>query len=734
MKQILQNLKTGTTEVAEVPCPHAETGQILVGTHRSLISAGTERMLVEFGKAGWLEKARQQPGKVRQVLEKMKTDGLVATAEAVQRKLDEPLPLGYSNVGIVKEVGDRVQEFSIGDRVVSNGPHAEYVNVPVNLAARVPVSVSDEEAVFTVLGSIALQGLRLVQPTVGEQVVVYGLGLIGLLTIQIVRAAGCEVIAIDLAPERLALGEHFGAKVVDVSSGRAPVKQVMALTKGIGADAVLITASAKNDHIVHHAAEMSRKRGRIVLVGVVNLDLRREDFYEKELSFQVSCSYGPGRYDPTYELKGRDYPIQHVRWTVQRNFEAILQLMADRQVQVSELVTHSFPFAQAQMAYKTLLKDPKTLGVILKYSETPKQVAASTIELAVPERKPRSAVPVVALVGAGNYARAVLLPALRGSEVRLGWVVDSKGLVSGSLGRKYGADRATTLFREVLTDDEVSAVLIATRHDSHARMAIEALKAGKEVFLEKPLALNEEEISALLDTVRRTSYHVTVGFNRRFSPHTQKVKELLKSRTEPLAVSMTINAGAIPLEHWVHDPEAGGGRIIGEACHFIDLIVYLAGARIRRVSAVMIGGGAVVRNDKMNIQLELEDGSIGTINYLANGSKAYPKEIIEVFSEGRIATIENFRLTRGYGFSGFRRFRTFRQDKGHKAEMAAFSKWLRIGGAPIIPLEDAVNVTLASFASMRSAGEHRKVDIVEEFAHILSGIGEITRTKPMEDS
>ncbi len=719
MKQVLQNLRSGETTVVDVPTPGTVRTGILVQTRCSLISAGTEKMLVEFGQASLIGKAKAQPEKVKQVLDKMRTDGLMPTVEAVFSRLDEPLPLGYCNAGVVLEVSPGVTGFQPGDRVASNGPHAEIVAVPELLCAKIPDEVSDEQAAFTVLASIGLQGVRLANPTLGETVVVFGLGLIGLVTVQLLRASGCNVIGIDINESRLELAEKFGAKTINAAAGGDPVMAVNAWTKARGADVVLITASAKTDDIVHQAAEMSRKRGRIVLVGVVGLNLRRSDFYEKELSFQVSCSYGPGRYDDKYEQGGHDYPLGFVRWTEQRNFEAVLDMLASGRLQLDELITHRFAIDDAPAAYETIQSDRSALGVILEYPEQAEQSRA----ISIPDAKPADPSSAsIGLIGAGNFAKMTLCPALAKTDANLISVADLQGNAAQHLASKFKFQNAVTDYQLILQDDEVDAVMIAVGHNLHARFVCETLAAGKHAFVEKPLAMNAAELQQVIDAARQaTDQHVMVGFNRRFSPHTVKIKELLAGRGEPLAMQFMANAGYIPPEVWVHDPVRGGGRIVGEACHYIDLMVFLSGSKVRSVAAHQMGEGVATREDKMSISLGFEDGSVGTVNYFANGSKSYPKEMMEIFSDQRVLRLDNFRKTTGFGFKGFKKFKTPRQDKGHAAEFKAFVDRVKAGGAALIPLAELVNVTLASFAAMTAAAEGRTISLDDEYGAELSG-------------
>ena len=721
MKQVLQNLRSGETTVEEVPAPGVQANSLLIRTRASLISAGTERSMVEFGKASLIGKARGQPDRVKQVLAKIKADGLLPTMEAVFAKLDEPMPLGYCNVGEVLEVGPGVSDFKPGDRVASNGHHAEIVCVPGSLCAKIPDEVTDEQAAFMVVSSIGLQGIRLLNPTLGERIVVYGLGLIGLLSVQLLRMNGCEVLGVDVKADRLKRAESCGAKVTSAASGD-PVAAAEAWTEGKGVDGVLITAAAKTNEIVHNAALMSRKRGRIVLVGVVGLDLIREDFYKKELSFQVSASYGPGRYDENYEQRGQDYPRGFVRWTEGRNFQAVLAALRTGELRVDDLITHRFPLADASAAYETLSAEPSVLGVLLEYSpeaDTARKLTVTQLPA------PASGQAVVGVIGAGLYARGNLIPYVAKAGARIAYVADLKGEAAQHAAAKNRAEQALTDYKTILADPTVQAVLIATGHSVHARLVCEALSAGKHAFVEKPLAMNEEELSMVLDAAAKAPDRIVmVGFNRRFSPHVVKMKELLAGRSGPLCMNMTINAGHIPAEHWVHDPVKGGGRIIGEACHFIDLMAHLAESPVTRVAAAMVAGRVAVEDDKMSILLSFDDGSVGTVNYFANGSKSYPKEMLEVFSDGRVLKLDNFRRLRGYGFKGFRKFKTARQDKGHAAEFAAFVARVAEGGQPLIPLEELANVTLASFAAVTAAADGRTIVPADEYAEILATAGE----------
>jgi predicted dehydrogenase/threonine dehydrogenase-like Zn-dependent dehydrogenase len=712
MRQILQNLKTGETQLAEVPCPNTKRGHVLIRTRASLVSAGTERMLVEFGKANLIDKARQQPEKVRMVLDKVRTDGLVATVATVRNKLDQPLPMGYCNVGTVAELGSGVDGLSLGDRVVSNGHHAEMVCVPKNLCARIPDGVSDEEASFAVIGAIGLQGIRLAQPTLGESFVVTGLGLIGLVTVQLLIAHGCRVLGLDYDPDKLALARQFGAETVDLRSGADPVEAAQAFSRGRGVDGVIITASTKSNEPMHQAAQMCRKRGRIILVGVTGLELARSDFYEKELTFQVSCSYGPGRYDPAYEAGGQDYPLGFVRWTEQRNFEAILDMMASGRIDVRPLLSHRFPLERAQEAYALIGGGGPSLGVLLEYPNEDVQPLAelrkTTVSLA--QGSQPIAAPNLGFIGAGNYATAVLIPAFKQAGAALKTVSTSGGVSGVHAGKKFGFSEATTDTPALFSDSTLDALVIATRHDTHSRFVLLALEARKHVFVEKPLALNAGEIATI-----RTAYEelqtkgaaplVMVGFNRRFAPHVRKMKALLDPLGAPKTMIMTVNAGAIPADHWTQSPEIGGGRIIGEGCHFIDLLRHLAGHPVVSVQATAMATRGERQEDVTSFTLEFADGSIGTVHYLANGNKAFPKERLEVFCAGRILQLDNFRTLRGFGWPGFTKFGGWKQDKGQRDCAAAFVQAIKDGRPSPIPFEELLEV---AEVSCRIAGLIRK--------------------------
>ncbi|MBP5072530.1 bi-domain-containing oxidoreductase [Pseudomonas chlororaphis] len=707
MKQILQDMAKGGTTIAEAPSPQVSRGSVVINTRVSLISAGTERSLVGFGKASYLEKARQQPEKVKMVFEKIQTDGLVTTLEAVQSKLSQPLPLGYCNVGVVHEVGAGVDGFKVGDRVVSNGPHSDVVKVPKNLCALIPDEVSDIEASFTVVASIGLQGIRLAEPSLGEAFVVIGAGLIGLLTVQLLRAQGCRVLAIDFDESKLALARQFGASTCNPAKGEDPVAAGMAFSRGNGVDGVIITASTKTSDPVTHAARMARKRGRIILVGVTGLELNRADFYEKELSFQVSCSYGPGRYDPLYEEKGQDYPIGFVRWTEQRNFEAILDMLAAGQLDVKPLVSQRFAFEDAAEAYNMLIEDKSGLGICLEYASDVAERGIRTVVLDS-SRAFNAQRPVMGFIGAGNYASRVLIPAFKNAGAQFHTIVTAGGVNGVIHGAKAGFAAASTDLDGMLADSTINTVAIVTRHDSHAHFVSKALTAGKNVFVEKPLAITHSELEDVQAAYTKAHSggkgpQLMVGFNRRFSPQVQKMKALLAAVKEPKSFVMTMNAGAIPANHWTQDTAVGGGRIIGEACHFIDLMRFLAGSKIVSIQARRMGDTDAVEitEDKAAIILGFEDGSFGTIHYLANGASSFPKERVEVFAAGRVLQLDNFRKLKGFGWPGFNKLNLWKQNKGQSECAAAFLAAVESGAATPISSDEIFEVARVSIEVSR---------------------------------
>lgn len=696
MKQIIQDLQSGETILEEVPVPQVKRGAVLIKTHRSLVSLGTERMLVEFGKANFLDKARQQPEKVKQVLEKIKTDGLQPTLEAVFRKLGEPLPLGYCNAGEVIAVGEGVSEFKIGDRVISNGHHAEVVCIPQNLVAKIPDNVSYEEASFTVIGAIALQGIRLINPTFGENIVVTGLGLIGLIAAQILQANGCNVIGLDFDEKKVQLAKSWGIQAFNIADGTNPVTLVQAITNDIGADAVLITASNKSNEIIAQAARMSRQRGRIVLVGVIGLDIQRADFYEKELSFQVSCSYGPGRYDPQYEQKGNDYPIAFVRWTEKRNFEAILNALSTQRLHVNELITEIVELQHYNTIYGNMSAS-KSIASIIKY---PGNIQPTSTTVQLNNHNFGGQKGVLGIIGAGNFTKAVIVPTLAKLKAPIKNIVSANGLSSTTLAKKYNIAQSTTNYLDLLNDPQIDAVLITTQHNQHATQTIQALRAGKHVFVEKPLALTFDELDNIQQAHQQSNRTLTVGFNRRFSPFAADAKKQLGSGNQPMNIIANMNAGYIEPDHWTQDMHIGGGRIIGEACHLIDLITFFTGSTVQAVVMNALGTNPAENTDNASILLRYQNGSTGVINYFSNGSKAYAKERIEIYAQNRTIVIDNWRKATYFGFKKTGMSST--QDKGHHTQFQQFIHNLRNGGQPTIPFHEIINTSKAAIAAVQS--------------------------------
>jgi len=702
LKQIIQSFKTGETILEDVPAPVVKRGQVLIRTTRSLVSLGTERMLVEFGRANMLQKAMQQPERVKQVLGKIKSDGIMPTLQAVFNKLGQPLPLGYCNVGVVIAVGEGVTGIAVGDRVASNGPHAEFVCVPQNLVARIPDGVSDEAATFTVIGSIGLQGIRLCDPRLGETIVVVGLGLIGLITAELLIANGCRVIGIDPDEKKIKIAKEKGIIGINPSGGADPVASVLAYTEGVGADGVIITASAKTDEIISQAARMSRKRGRIILVGVIGLNISRAEFYEKELTFQVSCSYGPGRYDDSYEKAGIDYPLPFVRWTEQRNFTAVLDMISRGKLEVNSLITARVPIAD----YGRIYNDISNRDAIASVLEYPEDSSPDT-SVSFSSGSFSSGTGGIGIIGAGNFTSMTMLPALAAIKAPLHSIASAAGVTGTALARKYNIGKSTTDYKTILNDTAVDLVIITTRHNEHAHMTAEALRAGKHVFVEKPLAIDRAGLDEVM-AAYNGSKTLTVGFNRRFSPHSVAIRKAIGDG--PVNVIATMNAGAIPPNVWVHDMKVGGGRIIGEACHYMDLISWLTGSHITSVCMNAMGVSPKENTDCASILLQYANGSTGVINYFANGSKDYSKERIEVYSQERTLVCDNFQVTTGYGTKGFSRLKT-NTDKGHLTQFRLLTERVRSGGDPLMTFDEVVNTTLAGIAAVESLKTRRWVDV-----------------------
>ncbi len=652
MKQVLQNRKDGTPSVADVPVPALQKGRVLVRTAASLISSGTERAALELLGKGLVQEARERPDLVRAVMEKARKEGLLSTFSAVRDKISAATALGYSAAGIVMGVGDGVTEFRIGDRVACAGvgfaSHAEAISVPRNLCVQLPSGVSFEAGAFGTLGAIALQGVRLAEPTLGESIVVIGLGLVGQLTVQLLQANGCRVLGIDLDPERVKLAMQMGADAAYIS-GAEVKRAVHDWTRGRGADAVLLTAATQSSEPLRLAGEISRSKGRVVIVGATGMEVPRQPFYMRELSLKVSMSYGPGRSDPEYEERGHDYPIGYVRWTENRNIEAFLDLVAAQKLNVEALVTHRFSIEQANQAYQLIageIKEPY-VGVVLTY-DTERELER-TVQFTERKASAQQAVQV-GLIGAGGYVTAMLLPHFKTNRADFRSLQTASGVSANNVGKKFGFTRAVSTADEVINDPDVNLVVIGTQHDLHAPLTCQALAAARDVFVEKPLALNDEELDAVLAAAQNSKGRLMVGFNRRFSPLARRASEIFAARSGPLSILYRVNAGRIPREHWLQDPEKGGGRIIGEVCHFVDLLQYLIGAPPVSVFAEAVSGNnaAALNQDSVFITLRFADGSNGAIAYLAEGDAALGKERVEIFGEQKTFVLDDYRQASFY--------------------------------------------------------------------------------------
>ncbi len=690
MKQVFQSLKNGTISVNNVPSPTVKSGHILIRTNKTLISSGTEKTLLEFGKSNYIEKALQQPEKVKQAIDKIKVDGVLATYDSISKKLNEPMQLGYCNVGKVIEIGNNVKGFKVGDRVISNGNHAEIVNVPKNLCAKIPKNLSDEEAVFTIIGAIALNGIRLSKPTIGEKFAVIGLGLIGLLTLQILRSHGCKAIGFEYDHERLKLAESLGFETVDLSKKDNIDSVVNTYTKGVSFDGSLITAATTTSEPINLAAKITRRKGRIILIGVANINISRDIFYQKELKFQVSCSYGPGRYDIEYEEEGKDYPIEYVRWTEQRNFETILELLEDKSLTTAKLISHEFNIDNAPQAYDHIINNKKSLGIIINYTskkddyliQNDQVLLKKSIGKEINIKKIN-----LGFIGAGNHAK-LLIPIFKKNNALLRKISSKQGVSSFHLGKKEGFEIATSNNNVILSDKNINTIIICTQHDTHASIVVESIENNKHVFVEKPLALNQEDLDKIENKIKKSNKILTVGFNRRFSPHIIKMKSLIKDIKSPKSIVMNINAGKLEKNHWLNDEIKGGGRLIGEASHFIDLLRCLIESKIINWNKMYLGSN----KESFSIQIKFLDGSIGIINYFSNGHKSLQKEKIELFIDNKVLILNNYKSLKGYGWKDFNSFSTWRQDKGQEKLIELFSNSILKNEEPIIPYNELIEV------------------------------------------
>lgn len=725
MKQVLQHARTGEIEVAEVPAPKLLPGCVLVRIEASLVSAGTERASSEFASSNIFQKAKARPDLVREVLNKTRRDGLFSTIAAVRSRLDQPSALGYSSAGTVIEVGEGITDISVGDRVACAGAgyavHAEFACIPRLLAAKIPdASVNFEHAAFTTVGAVALHGVRTAEIQLGDLVAVIGLGLLGQLTVQILKAAGCTVLGMDIASDRAQLARVMGADAVTTSA--AEFRDLCSSrSAGHGADSVLITAETPSSDPVNLAGEIARHRGRVVAVGTVGMDIQRKLYYEKELDFRISRSYGPGRYDAAYEQKGRDYPIGYVRWTETRNMEAFLGLLAESKLDLEPLITHRFPIARAREAYDLITGSTRErfLGVIITYGEQPAE--ALRLELlpkAAPISVAESAGISAGLLGAGGFASSTLLPVIRkNGGVKLAGVCAANGSHAKHLAEKFGFQYCTTDEDQIFQDPNVNTVVIATRHHLHAGQVLKALRAGKHVFCEKPLCVRMDELAEIARAWHRIPQErkplLMLGFNRRFAPMAARLHCFVRQIDEPLALHYRVNVGYLSPEHWANDPEQGGGRLIGEACHFIDFLTFLSGAPPIEVHTRALANSGRYAGDNFVIALQFANGSQGTITYVANGDRSYSKERLEVFGGGAVAALDDFRHLELVRHGKREVFRSrFRQDKGHRAEWQTFATAVAAGGPSPIAFDDVLVSMLATLcaAESRDTGQSVRVE------------------------
>jgi predicted dehydrogenase/threonine dehydrogenase-like Zn-dependent dehydrogenase len=725
MKQVIQSYKTGEMKIEEAPRPNIVPRMVLIETKASVVSAGTEKMLVELARKSLLRKAKARPDLVKKIIYTARKEGIAATLQKVQGKLDTPIPLGYSCSGVVRQVGEGVNDLRVGDAVACGGAsyatHAEYNLVPRNLCVSIPPSdqggsLPFEEAAFAAVGAIALQGVRQACLTLGETICVIGLGLLGQLTVQLCKANGCRVFGCDIDSSRIDLAKKMGAD--DACLTEEIGERVLGFTRGMGADAVIITASAKGSELVTLAGELLRMKGRVVAVGLVGLDVPRDIYYKKELDLRLSMSYGPGRYDAEYEERGHDYPFPYVRWTEQRNMEAFLDLVAGGFVDVRSLVTHRYPFEHALSVYDMIILGKEaSLGVILQYEAKPEPA-----RIVFPQRQAKEARLNLGVIGAGNFAKAVLLPRLKASaDVNLQGVVTARGASSKVVGEKFGFHYCSENVEDILCDDSINTVLIATRHNLHGPLVKRCLEAGKHVFVEKPLCLSIDQLSAIMEVYSKQEVRciLTIGFNRRFSPFCSKTRDILKKRTGPLVASYRVNAGFVPRESWVHDPVEGGGRIIGEVCHFVDTLRFLVRSPVVGVQAAFAQDPDVrhTNRDSVSVNLTYRDGSMANILYYSTGNKDYPKEKIEIAFNSQNIVIDDFRSMEIFGSK--RGKESTKQDKGFDAEIKAFIKGVCGGGDAPIPLPDIVETTLVTFAIHDALNTGESIFLADKYGQIL---------------
>ncbi|MBG7610089.1 MAG: bi-domain-containing oxidoreductase [Anaerolineae bacterium] len=718
MKQLLQNLRTGETTVSEVPIPTPTPGTALVRTAVSLVSSGTERMLVEFAQKSWIGKANSRPDQVRQVMDKARREGLLTTVDAVLNRLDQPMPLGYSSAGTIIAVGDGLQGLRVGDRVACAGGgyavHAEYAVVPENLITILPKETDFESAAFATLGAIAMHGFRLANIQLGERVAVIGLGLLGLLAASIADASGCQVLGIDLNPDRIALAKNMDLLAVSRDQAEEVSRQY---SNGQGYDAILICADTPSNDPINLAGAIARDRANVVAIGAVGLNIPRAVYFAKELNFINSRSYGPGRYDPNYEEKGNQYPIGYIRWTEGRNLESFVDLVARKRIDVKPLITHRFTIEDAPQAYDLILGKRETpfLGILLTYPQN-HAVDSNTSKIQVSKLPKTNKISRINLgiLGAGNFASAVMLPALKkNNQINMVGIVSATGLNAQFAANKFGIQFASSDIDEIIENSNINTVAVLTRHHLHSQQVLAALQANKHVFVEKPLAINQIQLEAIKKQIASNKdLLLTVGFNRRFAPLAKKMQTFVNQRVEPLMAHYRINAGQIPLTHWLHDPEVGGGRIIGEGCHFIDFLTFLVGELPVSVTAHALPDRGRYKEDNVQLTFDYPDGSLGTVSYFANGDKALAKERIEVLTGGSAAILDDFRSLTMIQAGKRKIIRSrLRQDKGFSAEWKAFANTILQGGPPPIPYEQIFSATQAAFAAVKALRSGERVTI-----------------------
>ncbi len=722
MKQVLQNLKTGKTEVSDVPIPQLRKGNVLVQTAASLVSAGTERNLVSFAEKNLVGKAQSRPDLVKQVIDKARREGLLTTFESAMNRLDQPLSLGYSSCGTVVEAAEDVPGFKPGDRVVCAGGghavHAEYGLIPENLIAHLPDGVDFESGAFATMGAIALNGIRLANPQLGDKVAIVGLGLLGLITAQLLRANGCGVYGMDISATRVDFARKLG---IQADTNETLLQNYLPFTRGKGFDIILICADTPSDETVNLAAQIARDRAHVISLGVVGLNIERKGYYEKELFFQVARSSGPGRYDAAYEEQGQDYPVGYVRWTEGRNLQAFVDLLAGGHIDMHALITHRFPIEEAPRAYELItgkLQEPY-LGVLLTY---PQQAARREQKIVFSTEKSTS-LPgsplALGVIGAGNYANAVFLPAVKKTGgVRLAGVSTSSGLSAQHTARKFGFGFASSSNQDILGDDSINTIAILTRHQTHARFSLEALKNGKHVYCEKPLAIKKAEVDEIAAYLKKADHpYLTVGFNRRFAPMAQDLKNYFKDSAEPFFVNYRVNAGFIPADHWLHDPTQGGGRLVGEACHFIDFVCFMTGSQPDEVRTVSLPDAGKYSRDNFQITIQFADGSVGVVSYLSNGNKRFPKEYVEVFNGGKIGILNDFRTLELWDeHRTISRKSLLRQDKGHQASWKAFISAIQKQGTEPISYEQLLLSSYTTLACSQSLLSGKTVKLAEFLA------------------